>query len=123
MFKILHACRVCSKNWHTDYQNLLDALHILTLEARRKVTRLCFMYKLVDSNSNLQLLPTSQRTCPYITCSTHPRQLENISGHFAQFMNSFFFPKTITDWNILPSIIASCNSISTFKSQLYKFIF
>ena len=116
------ACRVCSKNWHTDYQNLLDTLHIPRLEARRKAMRLCFLHRLIDNNSNLQILPTSQRSCPYVTRSTHPRQLESISGHSAQYLNSFF-PKTITDWNALPSIIISCNSFSNFKSQLYKFMF
>lgn len=37
------ACRVCTKNWHTDYQSLLDGLYIPSMEARRKVMILCFI--------------------------------------------------------------------------------
>ena len=47
------ACRVCTKNWHTDYHTLLDGLHIPTLEARRKAMRLCFLYKLIDNNTQI----------------------------------------------------------------------
>ena len=61
------ACRVCTKDWHTDCQSLLDGVHIPSLEARRRAMRLCFMYKLVDNNT--QILPTSQRSCPYTTHS------------------------------------------------------
>ena len=116
------ACRVCTKNWHTDNQihTLLDGLHIPTLEARRKAMRLCFLYKLIDNNT--QILPTSQRNCPYTTRSTHSRQLENISCHSSQNLNSYF-PQTITDWNNLPASIVSCQNIVSFKYQLYKFMF
>ena len=111
-------CRVCTKKWHTDYHTLLDGLHIPTLEARRKAMRLCFLYKLIDNNT--QILPTSQRNCPYTTCSTHSRQLENIC-HSSQYLNSYF-PQTITDWNNLPASIVSCQNIVSFKCQLYKFM-
>ena len=34
------SCRVCTKDWHTDYQCLLDGLHIPSLELRRRAMRL-----------------------------------------------------------------------------------
>ena len=82
--------------------------------------RLCFMYKLIDNNT--QILPTNQRSCPYTTRSTHSKQLENISCHSSQYLNSYF-PQTITDWNNLPASIVSCHNIVSFKYQLYKFMF
>ena len=32
------ACRVCTKDWHTDYQYLLDGLHIPSLKLRTGIT-------------------------------------------------------------------------------------
>ena len=83
------ACRVCTKDWHTDYQCLLDGLHIPSLELRRRAMRLCFMYKLIDNNT--QILPTSQRNCPYTTRSTHSKQLEKYIMPFLTIFK-FLFP-------------------------------
>ena len=107
------ACRVCSKNWHTDYQcRLLDGLRIPSLELRRAM-RLCFMYKLIDNNTHIVILPISQRNCPYYTTrSTSSKQLYHAIPH-----NSYF-PQTITDWNNLPASMVSCHNIVSFKCQL-----
>ena len=47
------ACKVCLKNWQTEYQTeydkMLDTLRIRRLETRRKVQRLCQLYKLIES--------------------------------------------------------------------------
>ena len=88
------ACRVCTKDWHTDYQYLLDGLHIPSLELKRRAMRLCFMYKLI--NSNTQILSVSQKNCPYTTCSTYSKQLENISCHSSQYSNSYFLQTLLT---------------------------
>ena len=84
---------VCTKTWHTDYHTFLDGLHIPTPEARRiGSNETMFPYKLIDNNT--QILPTSQRNCPYTTRSTHSKQLENILCHSSQYFNSYF-PKLL----------------------------
>ena len=74
------ACRDCTKDWHTDYQCLLDGLRIPSLELRRAM-RLCFMYKLIDNNAHI--LPTREivHNCSITTRSTQSKQLENTVYH------------------------------------------
>ena len=116
------ACKVCLKNWQTEYVDMLEILRIPQLETRRKALRLCQLYKLIENNANLQLIPTNQRTHAYATRHIHPRQLWNIPGHSSQFLNSFF-PRTISEWNLLTSDIVSCTSIGSFKYHLYHHLY
>ena len=116
------ACKVCVKNWRTEYDEMLDTLRIPRLETRRKVLRLCQLYKLIENNSNLHLIPSNQRSHTYATRHTHPRQIWNIPGHSSQFLNSFF-PRTINEWNTLTPDIVSCTSIDSFKQHLYRHMY
>ena len=92
------ACKVCLKSWNTTYDEMLDSLKCPKLEQRRKALKLCFMHKLVEANAPV-LVPLVPRSCVYSTRHTHSRQLSNLSGHTAQYLNSFF-PNTISLWSI-----------------------
>ncbi len=86
------ACKVCLKSWNTTYDEMLDTLNIPKLEQRRKALKLCFMHKLVGTNAPV-LVPLFPRPCVYTTRYTHSKQLSSLSGHTAQYLNSFFFSK------------------------------
>ena len=111
------ACKVCLKSWNTTYDEMLDTLNIPKLEQRRKALKLCFMHKLVGTNAPV-LVPLVPRPCVYTTRYTHSKQLSSLSGHTAQYLNSFF-PNTITSWNKLSSDVVS-SPFSTFKNHVYN---
>jgi len=87
-----------------------------TLEERRKKARLSLFYKAKNNLIALQI-PSYYRTrqdetrlhhqssfvCPYIRTSSH--------------MNSFY-PKTIKEWNALPTNIITSNSLILFQSNI-----
>ena len=43
------------------------------------------IYKLIESDSKLQLIPFNQSSLSYATQYTHLKQLRNIPGHSQQF--------------------------------------
>ena len=90
-------CRVCSKNWHTDYQcRLLDGLRSIPSLELRRAMRLSFMYKLIDNNTHIVILPISQRNCPYYTTrSTSSKQLEMIASYIMLFLTILISPKPL----------------------------
>ena len=117
------SCKICVKDWHLGYDEMLDRLQIPRLDARRKALRLCLLYKLIDCNNSIpQITPINWRSCPYEMRYTHSRQLSNLTGHSSQFLNSFFLC-TINEWNNLSNDIVSCTNISSFKTKLYQFMF
>ena len=95
---------------------MLDTLQIPKLEQRRKALKLCFMHKLVEPNAPI-LVPLIPRSSLYDTRYTHSKQLSNLSGHTAQYLNSFF-PNTISLWNKLSSDVVS-SSYFAFKHHVY----
>ena len=88
------------------------------LETRRQNARLCLMYKmannLVNASSNALL-----KSYPYCT--------KNMPAHAfttldlipeKKYFSKTFFPRTIKDWNSLPTSTAQAPSIEAFKASL-----
>lgn len=107
---------IFSKYRTTDSPTALMKQHgIPTLELRRKIQRLKFMFLL--KNNLLALTPD-----PYITLLTarrtrhrHDDSLTPYSTRTNVFKYSFF-PRTITDWNNLPlPLLTSVDSIETLN--------
>ena len=111
------ACKVCLKNWNMPYDEMLDTLNMPKLEQRRKGLKLYFMHKLVQTDSS-EIVPLVPRSCCYTTRFTHSKQLCNLSGHSAQYLNSFF-PNTINLWNNLSSDVVSL-PLHSFKNHIYN---
>ncbi|KAK2155283.1 hypothetical protein NP493_2093g00007 [Ridgeia piscesae] len=74
------------------------------------------MYKitniLLDINPNQYLLPGHSQTR-----SNHPHKYRQISISHNYYKYSFF-PRTIAQWNRLPSNVFTHNSLDTFKGAL-----
>jgi len=57
--------KVCLKQWHSTYGNLIDQAGIPSLAVRRKLLKLCQLYVL-NRHVNFHNLPTSSRPIPYL---------------------------------------------------------
>ena len=100
--------RTCSLN------SMLQQLQWPTLQERRAASKMVMMYRIVNKFVAVPttfLIPTAAI----------------VRGHNQRFLIPFartqayqhsFFPDTIRLWNSLPSSIAACSSVNTFKTEL-----
>lgn len=81
---------------------LMESNKIHTLETRRKMSRIAFLYNCLSRKIKLKLpeyvKPLSTRT----TRHSHQHSLEPIFAKTNSYQYSFF-PRTIKDWNLLPT--------------------
>ena len=86
------------------------------LEERRRKARLCMMYKmnnkLVDVPTSRYLIPAQKRTR-----RSHEYKFQSYQPRIDVFKNSFF-PRTITEWNMLSSGTVEAPSLDSFKQRL-----
>ena len=96
--------------------DMLSTIGWDTLEARRKVSRLCFLFKLYHDDSrhdtdNIIIRPD------YIGRNDHPKKIRRIQSRLLSYHNSSF-PKTIREWNQLDINLAAIETLSDFKAML-----
>ena len=89
-----------------------------SLEARRAVSRLSRMYKivrgLVDVES--QVLVRSGRATRQSQVEHYFRNILALKSYY----RASFFPRTVPEWNYLPLHIRNASSIDCFKSSLIR---
>ena len=113
---IWFALRVCSKQWNSSYDALLNALTVPTLSSRRKTQKLvhCSVFSLVSS-----LLPhcPTPRNAPYSRRYLNSVQL-TIPHCRTNFYKPSFFVYVPKLWNDLPFDVAAINSVTVLKHKL-----
>lgn len=96
---------------------LMKLNNIMTLQARRKIARLKFLYQLWNHklllDPSLYLEPLSSRP----TRHYHPLKFTPIFARTNNFKYSFF-PRTIADWNALPPEMFTSSNVQSFIEQL-----
>ena len=113
-----------------------NELKLTDLRVRRKEKRLCFLYNIqkgmvlaIDRNDYLTPIQNKRqiRAKKFSDCvtqnivarhqSTHNNCFQLPPSQTAAYRNSFF-PRTISEWNELPEIIVSAQSLNIFKDRL-----
>ena len=111
------ALRICSKNYHETYQNLLNLYQVPTLQNRRLFLCLCTFFSIVnklvffpfESVLPSTMSATSSRCRNYNPCAYRIPRAHLNSLKFS------FFPSTINVWNNLPYEAVNTHSLTTFK--------
>jgi len=98
--------------------DMLQELSWDTLQTRRKRARLCTFYKfhhgMVTINSkNLPTLSQPKRQ----TRQSHPFYY-NIPLGRTQYRQMSFFPRTVSEWNLLPAEIVTAPSLESFRDKV-----
>ena len=110
--------KVCLKQWHSTYENLIDQAGIPSLAVRRKLLKLCQLYNILNAYGHVNFLnlPTSCRPTSFVNRirSVHPLSLSKPFSH-SNFHCSSFFPSAISLWSTLPRDICTCHTLQTFK--------
>ena len=117
------AARFCLQNFNktASVTDTLSDLKWDTLETRRKKNRLTLMYKLshnlVDITIEEHLILNSEKR----TRNSHAfkYRMPKVSKDVFKFS---FFPRSITEWNLLPADLVNCKSLSDFKLNLGKHV-
>ena len=110
------ALRVCTRNWSATYAELLDSTNVPSLSERRKIAKLCQLYKLVYKLTDCQNPPVAKKP-PSYSRRRNPIQLQCMKARSSQFQSSFY-PHTISLWNNLTLSNDSLNSIVSFKRSI-----
>ena len=110
------AVRFALNNYRREssVSDMLSTIGWDTLEHRRKVARLCHMFKFYDSSrpdiENIILRPN------YIGRNDHPKKIRRIQSRLLPYHNSFF-PKTIREWNQLSVDLVTKETVNDFKAM------
>ena len=112
------AARYVTNRYHntSSVNNMLQHLEWPTLQQRRLRTRIIFFYKvlhgLVQIYPQNLLHPIDSRTR-----HTNPHNFKQIFCKKDTYKYSFY-PRTLIQWNQLPTIITSSDTLDTFRAQL-----
>ena len=113
------AARFCLQNYNrtASVSDMIAKLEWDTLEKRRKKNRLTLMYKLshylVDINPEEYLIPNTESR----TRNSHSfkYRIPKVSKDVFKYS---FFPRSISEWNSLPSELVNTKSLAKFKFKL-----
>ncbi len=97
---------------------MLQDLGWKTLQDKRRDARMIIMYKVVNG---LVAIPAHEYVTPAysLTRNSVPNKLQTIGTKSDHYKFSLF-PRSIRDWNCMPSIVVIAETVSRFKSELAK---
>jgi len=106
-------------SYKTSVTHLLEQLQLESLEERRKVQRLAFMYKILNGQvavpaTSVDLILSSR---PSRGTDANQQKLITVRSHTENYRQSYSI-RTVKDWNSLPQSVVSAGSLALFKSRL-----
>ena len=110
------ACKIATKHWTREYQQLLETCAIPSLAERRTQLKLCQLYNILYGHC---YFPQDVFVCSSNQYSTRSHHMV-LSQPFA-YTNSFlysFVPNSISLWNCLSEEQVSAPSLQAFKKLL-----
>ena len=111
------ALRVCCKNLSASYCDLLETYQVSRLSDRRRIAKLCHLYKIIYGQLDCEMAPITHRTLNYSIRRSNPVQIQTLFAQTSHFQFSFY-PHSISLWNSLPLNNDSLLSLSVFKYSL-----
>ena len=101
--------------------NALKLLNWPTLEKRRQVARLTLMYKCVTNQAAIDIPCYVHHQSSLKTRASHPLKFIPLQP-FCDTYKYSFWPRTIIDWNSLPSDYLTMDSTVKFKATISDYI-
>ena len=102
----------------SSVKEMMQQLKWPLLEKRRKIARLCMLYK--ATNKHVDMPSHSDRLKPMKRPSLRINNSKafNIPDTSKTYVKESFYPRTIREWNVLPEEIVTAASTDIFKSRL-----
>ena len=101
---------------HSSVTAMLQHLQWPTLQLRRKISRLQTLYRIIHKEYPLSV-PSYFTSMKRSTRLYHPKRFI-LPNSFTNAHQNSFYPKTLRDWNNLPSNIIELNNIDLFTELL-----
>ena len=115
------AMRVCTKQWSSNYNALLNAYGVPSLRKRRLILKLSYLYNILNSRYSLpEPFPVETRTTSHFTRS-HRHTLIVPRAHTNSYFYSFFCDTPRT-WNTLPLHVVESPNADIFKRNLTNYL-
>ena len=114
------AARFVTNNFKRTEGSVNDILQKLdwpSLQQRRKEQRLITMFKIHHQDIAVQIPDYIQRQPLSHTRQYHPAKFR-VMGPTTNVYKYSFFPRTILDWNELPTPLLDSHKLSPFKTSL-----
>ena len=114
------ALRVCTKQWNSPYEDLIDMCHLPELRTRRNHLSLGLLHKIINEECIIPNAPLTPYSSTYFTRS-HAGSTFALPYARTNVLHNSFFHRTISLWNALPADVSTITSIPSFKHQLLHF--
>ena len=117
------ALKICLKEWHINYEVLIETASIPTLEKRRQYLKQCQLYSIINGLSSYESLPTARASlCEYSLRirSVTDRSLAQPFARTQLYLSLFSTISAIRLWNSLPQEVVTKESPQTFKRALMQ---
>ena len=103
---------------HSSVTNMMANLRLETLEERRRITRLTFMYKILHDVVAVPPEELGIQRNPRASRGLYTRDKLIVPQSNTTEYRQHFVARTIPEWNRLPESTTSVDSAQAFKRQL-----
>ena len=106
------------------YDVHLSKLNLLTLEQRRFVVDVTFLFKALNGHLDVDFSEFSDFYSQEDRYSLRHFDTKSLKKKYARtniLKNSYFY-RVVDEWNSLPLEVRSANSVDMFKSNVIKFV-
>ena len=119
------ALKICLKEWHVNYEVLIETASIPTLEKRRQYLKLCQLYNIINGLSSFESLPATRASLCEYSLRTRSVTVRSLAQPFArtQLYYYSFLPSAARLWNSLSLEVVAKESPQSFKRALTQHLF
>ena len=111
---------VCNEYGFVSVTNLLKNLSWPTLQQRRPCNRGIMLYKILNKQVEIPIIPIIFRPNILSTRGNNRRFIQ-LQCHLIQcYSNYLFFPDAIRIWNSLPQQLIDCSNVELFRDGIYR---
>ena len=103
--------------WNEPYQGRLSRLGIASLERRRLILDLCWLYKIINGLCDIPFTSLFKYVDHCHFTRGHNRKIETVRAT-ADYRKHFFSVRIINTWNSLPSEIVNAQNLPLFKRKV-----
>jgi hypothetical protein len=95
--------------------DMLNCLGWETLQSRRQIARLTMLYKLRNDLASIDSCVLQPITYSSTRSSAHAYKIPTVKCDYFKYS---FIPRTLQEWNKLPSQVALSESLKSFKGDI-----
>ena len=113
--------RMCLKAWNIPYDSILERTALPSLEKRRKLLKLIFLFQILNGSYLFPNVPVTSQSMDKRLRNFHPTILNQPFARTIAYRFSFF-PDIVSVWNSLPLELRTISSLPVFKQNVVNYL-